>query len=71
MVTVGSRRFSLGAGGTAVVKVPLNSAGRKFLAKFGKLPVTLTVKLTGADGKPLTVHSAKLTVKPAKHHRHS
>ena len=48
--------------------ITLNRIGRRLLASFGKLPVTLTVDL--AKGTPATVVLRKtLTVKPARRHR--
>jgi hypothetical protein len=58
-IVVGGANFSLAAGTTKVVSVPLNANGKKLLARFGKLPARLVVTLRGA--KPTTVKRAKVT----------
>ena len=50
---------------TVTVTVKLNATGRKLLARFGKLPVTLKITLL-QNGRHLTIANTKLTVKPKK-----
>ena len=52
-------------GRTVTVTVKLNATGRKLLARFGKLPVTLKITLL-QNGRHLTIANTKLTVKPKK-----
>ena len=52
-------------GRTVTVTVKLNATGRKLLARFGKLPVTLKITLL-QNGKHLAIANTKLTVKPKK-----
>ncbi len=64
-VVVASRGIQLAAGKTTTVKLTLNAAGRKLLAKFHKLPVTLTVSYLNA-GKRITAKTVRVTLRPAK-----
>jgi Domain of unknown function (DUF5122) beta-propeller len=61
-VVVGSVRFSIPAGQTKTVSVPLNRTGRKLLAKFRRLPVTLAVALNGPNGSPSVVVRSRVTI---------
>jgi trimeric autotransporter adhesin len=61
-VVVGSVRFSIPAGQTKTVSVPLNRTGRKLLAKFRRLPVTLAVALNGPNDSPSVVVRSRLTI---------
>jgi uncharacterized delta-60 repeat protein len=63
-VAVGSGRFSVPAGKVKTVTVSLNGRGKKLLAKFGHLPVTLKISLLNT--KPATVVTRKATIKPKK-----
>ena len=63
-VVVGTTTFSIPAGKTLRVVVPLNSTGRKLLAKFKRLPVTVTARL---NTNPPFVLTSKTTLKPKKH----
>jgi hypothetical protein len=56
---VGARTTTLKPDGTATLKITLNDAGKKLLAKPGKLPVTLKVTQK-ADGETTTVAKRKL-----------
>jgi hypothetical protein len=68
IVVVGAARFTVAAGQTKTVSVSLNSTGKKLLSKFGRLPVTLTVTFTAANGQSSTVVRTKSTIKqPQKH----
>ncbi|HMD58039.1 MAG TPA: hypothetical protein VKG82_11280 [Solirubrobacteraceae bacterium] len=71
-VTVGSATVLLAAGAQVKVVVPLNSTGRKLLARFHKLPAHLTATLEGEGGLS-TLIAQNLTIKPKpkpkpKHH---
>lgn len=63
-VVVGSTSFSLASGKTQAIVVPLNGTGRKLLARFKRLPATLTVKLLNTN--PPTVLTSKTTIKAKK-----
>jgi Bacterial Ig-like domain (group 3) len=68
VVVVGTKRASIKPGQKLTVEITLNRTGRKLLASFGKLPVTLTVAL--ATSPPSIVLRKTLVIKPApKHHR--
>jgi hypothetical protein len=70
-VTVGIASFALRGGQSVKLTVPLNAKGRALLRRFHKLPVSLLVTVTGADGDPATLAMRKLTIKqPAKRKRH-
>ena len=64
-VIVATKGVMIEPGRTVTVTVKLNAAGRRLLARFGKLPVTLTVTLL-QNGKHLAIANTKLTVKPKK-----
>jgi hypothetical protein len=64
-VIVGSKTKTIKAGHTATVTIVLNGTGKRLLAHFGKLPVTLTISLT-QNGKRHTITHRKLTLEPAK-----
>jgi hypothetical protein len=60
-VTVGETAFTMGAGQSERISVTLNRTGRGLLGRFGRLPVTVTVSVTGvAGGAPSTVHNMLL-----------
>jgi hypothetical protein len=61
-VVVGTTRFTLATGKTSSVSVALDASGRRLLARFGRLPVTLTVATT------TTVLTKRFTISPPKHH---
>lgn len=64
-IAVGGITFTVRPGHTAVLTVRLNPAGRKLLARFARLPVTLSI----TSGKRITIATARLTVKaPKKRH---
>jgi hypothetical protein len=74
MVSVGSSRLTIPAGERVTILIQLNSAGKSLLARFGRLPVRLTV-LQIAGGHRSTVIVQNLTVKPhrirhKRHHHH-
>jgi hypothetical protein len=54
-VVVGSKRVSLPAGASRKITIALNGHGRSLLARFGKLPVTLTVSLARHAAPPQTL----------------
>ncbi len=60
-VTVGVSHFTLTPGQTLTVPVALNATGRGLLARFRKLPVTLTVAASPA------IPARHLTILPPKH----
>ena len=64
-VIVATKRVMIHPGRTVTVTVKLNTTGRKLLARFDKLPVTLNITLL-QNGGHLTVANTKLTVKPKK-----
>lgn len=64
-VVIGSKTVTIPAGHTTTVTIKLNTAGRKLLERFGKLPATLTIKLN-RGGKLVTVASRKVTIKQSK-----
>jgi hypothetical protein len=60
-ILVGSRTVTVDAGKTVAVAVKLDGAGRKLLAKFGRLPIVLTIALS-AEGERTILAVRKLTV---------
>jgi hypothetical protein len=64
-VIVATKTVMIHPGRTVTVGVKLNVTGRKLLARFGKLPVTLKITLL-QNGRHLTIANRKLTVKPKK-----
>jgi hypothetical protein len=60
-VVVGVSHFTLAPGQTVEVSVALNTTGRKLLARFKKLPVTLDVTAK------TTIATKRLTILPPKH----
>ncbi len=68
-VLVGSSEVTIPAGQRVTVAIQLNAAGTSLLARFGRLPVHLTVVLL-TGGHRSTVIAQNLTVTPHGHHRH-
>jgi hypothetical protein len=69
-VTVGQTAFSIPAGQTQSVFVPLNKTGLRLLALFHALPVALAVTLTnGAGGATLVANTGLLVTPGAKPHK--
>ncbi len=73
--TVGSTSFTVAAGHTIKVTVPLNALGRKLAKRFKRLPVLVTISLRQPNGHYALVSTHKTTVKPPKpkhrrRHRH-
>ncbi len=64
-VSVATKKVTIQPGKKVTVTVKLNATGRKLLARFGKLPVTLKVTLL-QNGRHLAIANTKLTVKPKK-----
>jgi hypothetical protein len=64
-VIVATKRVTIQPGKQVTVTVKLNATGRKLLARFGKLPVTLKITLL-QNGRHLTIANTKLTVKRKK-----
>ncbi len=64
-VIVAKKGVRIQPGRTVTVTVKLSATGRKLLARFGKLPVTLKITLL-QNGRHLTIANTKLTVKPKK-----
>ncbi len=72
-VTVGSSKLTIPAGQRVTISIPLNSTGKGLLAKFGDLPIHLSV-VQVISGRRSAVIAQNLTVtphhKPRKHHHH-
>ncbi len=73
-VTVGSSKLTIPAGQKVTITIVLNATGSRLLARFGRLPVHLSVVLVSA-GHRSTVIAQNLTVKPhpkakRRHHHH-
>ncbi len=71
-VTVGSSKLTIPAGQKVTIAIALNATGSSLLARFGRLPVHLSVVLV-STGHRSTVIAQNLTVKPhpkAKRHHH-
>jgi hypothetical protein len=72
-VTVGSSKSTIPAGQKVTISIQLNATGKSLLAKFGALPVHLSVVQVSA-GHRSTVIAQNLTVtphrKPRHHHHH-
>ena len=67
-VTVGSARAKLAADTARTVTVPLNAKGKKLLARFRRITVTLKITQTLGNGHTRKVSSQKVTFRAAKHH---
>ncbi len=66
-VTVASLNISIPAGDRVRISLKLNAAGRRLLARFGKLPAHLSVVQSASAGTAAkTVVLQNLTVKPVK-----
>ncbi len=71
-VVVGSSKLTIPAGQRVTVAIALNATGRSLLARFGRLPVHLSVVLV-RSGHRSTVIAQNLTVRPPhkrRHHHH-
>ncbi len=62
-LTVGSASLTIAAAHQQLVLITLNLAGRALLAKFGRLPVHLSVELLGSS-PVATIISSNLIIKP-------
>jgi hypothetical protein len=62
-LVIGKLRLTIAAGKIRGIVLKLNRSGRKLLAKFGKLPLTLTITLS-ADGQTSTIATIKVTLEP-------
>jgi hypothetical protein len=66
-VVVGRATFLTTAGKTTVTKLILNSTGRRLLARFKRLPATLSITANSTDvqapSKMVTVKTIKVTFK--------
>ena len=67
-VTVGSARAKLAAGTARTVSVPLNGKGKKLLARFRRITVTLKITQALGNGHTRKVSSQKVTFRAPKHH---
>jgi hypothetical protein len=65
-VSVGSLRFTVAAGKKRTLVVKLNRTGKKLLARFKKLPATITAWMTDGSGKRKTILAKKTVLKKAK-----
>jgi hypothetical protein len=63
----GLTSFTLAAGKTETIFVPLDATGKRLLRRFGRLPATLTITLLNAS--PPTVIQRTTTIR-LKHRRH-
>jgi hypothetical protein len=71
IVTVGRASATLRAGQTKVVKVSLNGTGKRLLARFHRLHVTLKVTQSLGRNRTATIRRQIVTFKaPKKGHRH-
>jgi hypothetical protein len=68
-VPVGSSSSRIPAGRRITITIALNSAGRRLLARFGRLPVHLRVGLVSPGQHTTIVAAENLTVKPAHRRR--
>lgn len=72
-VTVGSSKLTIPAGQKITISIQLNATGKSLLARFGTLPVHLSVVQLSA-GHRSTVIAQNLTItphrKPRRHHHH-
>jgi hypothetical protein len=64
-VVVGLKKVKVRGGHTVTVTVGLDGTGQQFLQRFKNVPVTASVQLLRA-GKPTTIITQKLTIKPKK-----
>jgi hypothetical protein len=62
---LGSKRFSVARGGSAVIKVKLSKKGRKLLTRKRKLKTSAAATTVGAPGQRAQAR-AKVTLKLAK-----
>jgi hypothetical protein len=67
-VVIGKASFSLRAGQTKKIVVHLNRAGAKLLARYKRIPATLTVTLLAAGSR--TSLMTRTTIKASKKHKH-
>ena len=68
-VTVGSSKLTIPAGQKVTISIPLNATGKSLLARFGALPVHLSV-VQVSSGHRSTVIAQNLTVTPHRRPRH-
>jgi hypothetical protein len=68
-VIVGSRTVTIPAGEKRTVIVKLNTAGRRLLGRFGKLPLELTIKLARGPEHTLIARRALTLGPPTKKRR--
>lgn len=64
-VLLGPESFTIAAGAQTQIVVPLNGLGHKLLARFHKIPATLTIALLNTT--PPTNIAAQETIRPKKH----
>jgi hypothetical protein len=69
VVLVGHKHFTLHAGQTLKLTIPLNSTGRALLRRFGRLPVKLVLTVNAATGK-VTVTTRQTMIKEQHRHKH-
>ena len=67
-ITVGSAHAKLAAGTSRTVTISLNGKGKKLLARFRRITVTLKITQTLGNGHTRKVSSQKVTFRAAKHH---
>lgn len=61
-VTIGRKNYTIKAGRTAKLAIKVNQTGKNLLAKFGRIPATLTITPTH-NGYTLTPITRKITLK--------
>jgi hypothetical protein len=70
-LNVGQTTFTLVAGQTQRISVPLSTTGRNLLKRFGRLPVTLAISLLNTTPPTVTTTRATIKAQPkhsGKHH---
>ena len=68
-VTVGSARAKLTAGTSRTVRLSLNRKGKKLVARFHHITVTLKITQTLGNGQTRKVSSQKVTFRARRHHQ--
>jgi hypothetical protein len=67
-VLVGRKHFTLHAGQSVKLKIPLNATGKRLLRRLGKLPARLVVTVNTSRGK-VTITTRHITIKPKRKKR--
>jgi hypothetical protein len=64
--TAATATITIPAGATRTITLKLNATGRALLARFGRLPVRVTVTQRQPDGHLQAITSARRTLRPAR-----